>query len=91
MIVALKQKVDLISSVLVMVVLALGLVFFFIFTAFQVHSETVHLAKLTGNVVSSNPEWLKTALNYTEGQLNDPKIDDYVEQVGSFQQKVMSV
>jgi len=65
----------------VMIILAFGLFFFVIFTLFQIHSETVHLAKLTSNVVSSNPEWLKSVMNYTEEQLKDPKIDGYVDQV----------
>ena len=75
----LTSKVDVISSIAVMAFLAIGSVFFAMFMAFQVHNETVHLIKLGGNVVSSNPDWLKFARNYTEGQIRDHDIDDYIE------------
>ncbi|KAI6241744.1 hypothetical protein M3Y99_00337300 [Aphelenchoides fujianensis] len=80
LIVLLKKKVDFISSVSVMATIAFGSIFFLIFTAFSLHGETVHLAKLTTNVLSSNPEWLKTVSNFTEEQLNEKEIDNYVEQ-----------
>ncbi|KAH7731192.1 Protein M01F1.4 a [Aphelenchoides avenae] len=75
----LMKKADLISSIAVMIILAFGTVFFVIFTAFQLHSETVHLVKLGGNIISSNPEWLRVAMNYTEGQLREHDVDEYVE------------
>ncbi|CAD5213405.1 unnamed protein product [Bursaphelenchus okinawaensis] len=76
----LKAKVELISSIVVMIILAFSLFFFVIFTVFQVHAETVHLARLTTNVVSSNPEWLRTALNYTDRQITENNIDDYIQE-----------
>uniref|UniRef100_A0A915DQ72 Uncharacterized protein n=1 Tax=Ditylenchus dipsaci TaxID=166011 RepID=A0A915DQ72_9BILA len=77
---SLSTKVDLISSICVMVVVAVSSLFVVLFVVFQVHSETVHLIKLGGNVVSSNPDWLRFAMNYTEGQFREHDIDDYVEQ-----------
>lgn len=64
-----------------MLALAIGSLVFFLFTIFQVHNEIVHLVKLGGNVVSSNPDWMKYAVNYTEGQLKEHDIDNYIEQV----------
>uniref|UniRef100_A0AC34F679 Transmembrane protein n=1 Tax=Panagrolaimus sp. ES5 TaxID=591445 RepID=A0AC34F679_9BILA len=78
---SLRTKVDLISSIAVMGLLALLTVFMFLFTAFQLQQETVHLVKLGSDVVSTNPQWLKYARNYTEEQLSehDIDIDNYVE------------
>lgn len=76
---SLSDKVELISSISVMAFLAIGSLFLTLFMAFQVHSETVHLIKLGGNVVSSNPDWLKFVMNYTEGQIREHDIDDYIE------------
>lgn len=78
---SLTDKVDVISSISVMAFLAIGSLFFVLFTAFQLHNETVHLIKLGGNVISSNPDWLKFAMNYTEGQIREHDIDDYIEMV----------
>ncbi|KAJ1366921.1 hypothetical protein KIN20_027719 [Parelaphostrongylus tenuis] len=63
---SLHSKMDVLSSVMVMGLLA----------------ETVHIARLTSNVVSSHPDWLRAAVNYTEGQLEDHdiNIDKYMEQ-----------
>lgn len=66
-----------------MAALGIGSIFFLLFTVFQLHNETVHLVKLGGNVISSNPDWMKYALNYTEGQLKEHDIDDYIKQVFS--------
>src|SRR5687768_4331984 len=77
----LQARVDLISSVCVMAVLAVGSLFFFLFMAFQLHGETVHLVKLGGNVLSSNPDWLRYAMNYTGGTLAEHDLDNYMEQV----------
>lgn len=78
---ALEQSMDVVSSVVVMLVLALGSLFIVLFVAFQLHGETVHLIKLATNVLSTQPDWLASAVNYTEGQLAEHDIDDYVEQV----------
>lgn len=78
---SLSDKVELISSIFVMAFLAIGSLFLALFMAFQVHSETVHLIKLGSNVVSSNPDWIKFAMNYTEGQIREHDIDDYIEMV----------
>lgn len=83
MIGGLKQKVDLIASVSVMIFLTFGVIFFGLFAAFQLHNETVHIGTLATNVVSSNPEWLKTAMNYTGDKLNEEMLDNYAEQVNN--------
>ncbi|KAI6200985.1 hypothetical protein M3Y96_00792800 [Aphelenchoides besseyi] len=80
LIIKLKKKVDLISSLSVMIIIFLGTASFLVFTVFSLHGETVHLAKLTSNVLSSNPEWLKTAMNFTEEQLKEEEIDNYAYQ-----------
>lgn len=79
---------DLAASIFVMASLAVGLLFSVIFTAFQLHNETVHLVKLGGNVISSHPEWMNYAVNYTEGQLGEHDIDEYVEQVNTIIQSI---
>lgn len=76
----LLARVDLISSVCVMLLLAFGSTFVFLFTIFQLHSETVHMVRLGSNVISSNPDWLCYALNYTEGHIGEHDLDNYMEQ-----------
>lgn len=78
---SLRTKVDLISSLAVMGLIALLTFCMIFFTAFQLQQETVHLVKLGSDVVSTNPQWLKYARNYTEEQLSehDIDIDNYVE------------
>jgi predicted PurR-regulated permease PerM len=78
---SLRTKVDLISSIAVMVLVLVLTIFMILFTAFQLQQETVHLVKLGSDVVSTNPQWLKNARNYTEEQLNEHNvdIDNYVE------------
>ncbi|GMT19079.1 hypothetical protein PFISCL1PPCAC_10376, partial [Pristionchus fissidentatus] len=77
-----RSSLDLISSIVVMVILAVGSLFALLFIVFQVHGETVNLARLSSSVMSSPPDWLSSALNYTEGRLEEQNIDidDYVEQ-----------
>ncbi|KAL3097827.1 hypothetical protein niasHS_000562 [Heterodera schachtii] len=75
-----RDRVDLLSSLIVMAILAVGCLFALLFTLFQLHSETLHLAKLGSNVLSSNPDWLRDALNYTGGHLTEKDIDAYMEQ-----------
>ncbi|KAL3089380.1 hypothetical protein niasHT_030247 [Heterodera trifolii] len=75
-----RDRVDLLSSLIVMAILAVGCLFALLFTLFQLHSETLHLAKLGTNVLSSNPDWLRDALNYTGGHLTEKDIDAYMEQ-----------
>uniref|UniRef100_A0A914X557 Transmembrane protein n=1 Tax=Plectus sambesii TaxID=2011161 RepID=A0A914X557_9BILA len=77
---ALEQSMDVVSSVVVMLALALGSLLMVIFVVMQLHGETVHLIKLGSSVISSHPEWLASAVNYTEGQLAEHDIDNYVEQ-----------
>ncbi|CAI2347553.1 unnamed protein product [Caenorhabditis sp. 36 PRJEB53466] len=79
---SLHDKMDVLSSVIVMVFLAFSALFALIFVGFQLHGETVHLVRLTSNVVSSRPDWVAAAMNYTEDQLeeNNIDIDDYVQQ-----------
>lgn len=72
---------DLIASISVMIFLLLGAIFFGLFTVFQLQSETIHIGTLAGNVVSSNPEWLKAVTNYTGEKFNERVINDYAEQV----------
>jgi hypothetical protein len=73
---------DVFSSIVVMIMLAFGSLFFAIFVAFQLHGETVHLVKLSSNVLSSRPSWIAYAVNYTEDQLSEHNVDEYMEQVG---------
>ncbi|CAJ0941982.1 unnamed protein product, partial [Mesorhabditis belari] len=79
---SLRAHMDVLSSVVVMALLALGTLFSLIFIAFQLHGEMVHLVRLSTNVINSRPEWLSTVFNYTEEQLesNDIDLDNYVEQ-----------
>ncbi|CAD6185635.1 unnamed protein product [Caenorhabditis auriculariae] len=79
---SLHDKMDMLSSVVVMALLACSVLFGFVFIGFQLHGETVHLVRLTSNVVSSRPDWLGAAMNYTEDQLEDHDIDidAYVQQ-----------
>uniref|UniRef100_A0A914CRK4 Transmembrane protein 245 n=1 Tax=Acrobeloides nanus TaxID=290746 RepID=A0A914CRK4_9BILA len=76
----LTKNIDLISSISVMTFLALGTLFMAFFMAFQLHSEVAHLVKLGGNVVSSNPDWFKYVSNFTEDQMKEIDVDNYVEQ-----------
>uniref|UniRef100_A0A183V031 Transmembrane protein n=1 Tax=Toxocara canis TaxID=6265 RepID=A0A183V031_TOXCA len=76
----LHASLDVLSSVAVMAVLAFGLLFTLLFVGFQLHCEALHLAKLGSNVLAAQPDWLGFARNYTEDQLSQHDIDDYVEQ-----------
>ncbi|KAE9554300.1 hypothetical protein FO519_002471 [Halicephalobus sp. NKZ332] len=80
MISTLKAKSDVLATVFVMFLLASGSLFCVFFVIFEIHSETVHLVRLGSDVVSNNPEWLKYVVNYTDSQLKEHNIDDYVEQ-----------
>ncbi|KAF8359259.1 hypothetical protein PRIPAC_94254 [Pristionchus pacificus] len=77
-----RSRLDLLSSIVVMIILAVGSLFALLFIIFQVHGETVNLARLSSSVMSSPPDWLSSALNYTEDRLEEQNIDidDYVEQ-----------
>ncbi|EYC40511.1 hypothetical protein Y032_0609g617 [Ancylostoma ceylanicum] len=79
---SLYSKMDVLSSVVVMLLLAFSAISGLIFVGFQLHSETVHIARLASNIVNSRPDWLGAAMNFTEDQLEDHHIDidDYVEQ-----------
>ncbi|KIH51220.1 hypothetical protein ANCDUO_18696 [Ancylostoma duodenale] len=79
---SLYSKMDVLSSVVVMLLLAFSAVSGLIFVGFQLHSETVHIARLASNIVNSRPDWLGAAMNYTEDKLEDHHIDidNYVEQ-----------
>jgi hypothetical protein len=75
----LKGRVDFIATQAVMVGLAVGTVLTTLFVCFQIHNETVHLVRLGKEVLTSHPEWISTALNYTEGQLREHDIDQYID------------
>ena len=60
--------------------LAFGSVFMILFTAFELHQETLHLVKTGSDVVANNPQWLKYARNFTEDQFMEHDIENYVEQ-----------
>ncbi|VDL70504.1 unnamed protein product [Nippostrongylus brasiliensis] len=79
---SLHSKMDLLSSVVVMGLLAFSAVSAVLFVGFQLHSETVHIVRLASSVVNSRPDWLLLAKNFTEDQLEDHNIDidEYVEQ-----------
>uniref|UniRef100_A0A183CEY0 Transmembrane protein n=1 Tax=Globodera pallida TaxID=36090 RepID=A0A183CEY0_GLOPA len=75
-----RDRVDLLASLSVMCILAVGCLSALLFTVFHLHSETLHLAKLGSNVLSSNPDWLRDVLNYTGDHLKEKDIDSYMEQ-----------
>uniref|UniRef100_A0A915M9D0 Transmembrane protein n=1 Tax=Meloidogyne javanica TaxID=6303 RepID=A0A915M9D0_MELJA len=79
---SLMSRVDLIASLAVMGALAVGSVLFLLFTLVQLHSEGLHLVKLGGNVLSSNPDWLRyTFMNYTTRDGKEHlDLDIYMEQ-----------
>uniref|UniRef100_F1KV39 Transmembrane protein n=1 Tax=Ascaris suum TaxID=6253 RepID=F1KV39_ASCSU len=76
----LHASLDVLSSVVVMALLAFGLLFTLLFAGFQLHCEALHLAKLGSNVLAAQPDWVGFARNYTEDQLAQHDIDNYVEQ-----------
>ncbi|KAF1761441.1 hypothetical protein GCK72_009697 [Caenorhabditis remanei] len=79
---SLHDKMDVLSSVIVMALLAFSALFAIIFVGFQLHGETVHLVRLSSNVLHSRPDWLAAAMDYTEDQLeeNNIDIDQYMQQ-----------
>uniref|UniRef100_A0AC34RE70 AI-2E family transporter n=1 Tax=Panagrolaimus sp. JU765 TaxID=591449 RepID=A0AC34RE70_9BILA len=80
MVSTLKSKSDVLATIFVMALLALGSIFAFFFVVFEIRNETVHLVRLGSDVIANNPEWFNYAKNYTEDQLKEHNIDDYVEQ-----------
>lgn len=76
----LRAKADVIATASVMALLAFGSIFAIFFVGFEIHNETVHLVKLGADVMSNNREWFKYAVNYTEDQIREHNIDDYVEE-----------
>uniref|UniRef100_A0A9J2PZX0 Transmembrane protein n=1 Tax=Ascaris lumbricoides TaxID=6252 RepID=A0A9J2PZX0_ASCLU len=76
----LHASLDVLSSVVVMALLAFGLLFTLLFAGFQLHCEALHLAKLGSNVLAAQPDWVGFARNYTEDHLAQHDIDNYVEQ-----------
>ncbi|VDM60678.1 unnamed protein product [Angiostrongylus costaricensis] len=82
MVSSLHSKMDVLSSVMVMGLIAFSAIFALLFVGFQLHSEMVHIIRLSTNVVSSRPDWLRTAMTFTEDQLEDHdiNIDQYIEQ-----------
>ncbi|KHJ82254.1 hypothetical protein OESDEN_18054, partial [Oesophagostomum dentatum] len=79
---SLHEQMNVLSSIVVMLLLAISAVSALIFVGFQLHNETVHIAQLASNVINSHPNWLGAAMNYTEDKLEDHHIDidNYVEQ-----------
>ncbi|ETN75976.1 hypothetical protein NECAME_11989 [Necator americanus] len=79
---SLYAKMDVLSSVVVMLLLAFSAISGLIFVGIQLHNETVHIARLASNVVNSRPDWVNAAMNFTEDKLEDHQIDinNYVEQ-----------
>lgn len=76
-----QSSVDFISSLAVMLMLAIGSVFALFFIGLQIHAETAHLIRLSSSLLSQQPDWLSVARNFTEGRLAEHDIDEYVEQV----------
>lgn len=78
----LNSNKDVLSSIVVMGLLAFFSIFALLFVGFQLHSETVHIIRITTNIVSSRPDWLGAAMNFTEDKLEDHdiNIDKYIEQ-----------
>nr|CDJ83346.1 Hypothetical protein CBG09778 [Haemonchus contortus] len=73
---------DVISSVVVMGFLAFFALLTLLFVGFQLHNETVHIIRLSSSIISSRPDWLGAARNFTEDELEDHDIDidEYVQQ-----------
>ncbi|XGW17710.1 hypothetical protein V3C99_002360 [Haemonchus contortus] len=76
------KKMDVISSVVVMGFLAFFALLTLLFVGFQLHNETVHIIRLSSSIISSRPDWLGAARNFTEDELEDHDIDidEYVQQ-----------
>uniref|UniRef100_A0A0N4ZUZ4 Transmembrane protein n=1 Tax=Parastrongyloides trichosuri TaxID=131310 RepID=A0A0N4ZUZ4_PARTI len=70
-----KSSTQLISSIGAIMFLLVGGFCILFFTAFQIHSETVQIIKLGSNIISSQPDLLENAINYT-GLDVDTYIDD---------------
>ncbi|CAJ0578798.1 unnamed protein product, partial [Mesorhabditis spiculigera] len=79
---SLHRNMDFLSTVVLMVLLALGMLTSFLWIGFQLHGETIHLLRLSSNVISSRPEWVASVYNYTGEQLenNDINLENYVEE-----------
>ncbi|PAV73925.1 hypothetical protein WR25_07724 [Diploscapter pachys] len=79
---SLHSRMGVLSSLVVMIILALSAIFGLVFIGVQLHGETVHLVRLGAGVISSHPDILGAALNYTEDQLenHDIIIEEYVQQ-----------
>ncbi|KAF7638036.1 hypothetical protein Mgra_00002489 [Meloidogyne graminicola] len=79
---SLLSRVDLIASLAVMGALAFGSLLFLLFTLVQLHSEGLHLVRLGGNILSSNPDWLRYSfMNYTTIDGKEKlDLDIYMEQ-----------
>nr|CDJ83344.1 Transmembrane protein [Haemonchus contortus] len=79
---SLHDKMDVLSSVVVMGSLAFFALLTVLFVGFQLHNETVHIIRLSSSIINSRPDWLSAARNFTEDKLEDHDIDidEYVQQ-----------
>lgn len=74
--------VDFLSTLGVILLIAMAGLLGVVFVAMQIHSETSHIIRLSTSVMAQQPDWLSFAKNITEGQVSELDIDYYVEQVG---------
>nr|CDJ87801.1 similar to chromosome 9 open reading frame 5 [Haemonchus contortus] len=79
---SLHEKMDVISSVVVMGFLAFFALLTLLFVGFQLHNETVHIIRLSSSMINFRPDWLSLARNSTEDKFEDHDIDidEYVQQ-----------
>nr|CDJ84533.1 Transmembrane protein C9orf5 [Haemonchus contortus] len=79
---SLREKMDVVSSVVVMGLLAFFALLTLLFVGFQLHNETVHIIRLSSSMINFRPDWLSVARNSTDDNLEDHDIDidEYVQQ-----------
>ncbi|XGW17708.1 hypothetical protein V3C99_002359 [Haemonchus contortus] len=79
---SLHEKMDVISSVVVLGFLVFFALLTLLFVGFQLQNEAVHIIRLSSSIIYSRPDWLSAARNSTEDKLKDHHIDidEYVQQ-----------
>lgn len=81
---SLRNSLDDIATILVIVCLVFGTIVASFVICFEVQSEATRLVKLGANLLSQQPDWMDFAKNYTGTQLESADIDGYIEQVYLF-------
>uniref|UniRef100_A0A0N5BX30 Transmembrane protein n=1 Tax=Strongyloides papillosus TaxID=174720 RepID=A0A0N5BX30_STREA len=77
------NSTQLISSIGAIMFFIVGGFCIILFVIFQVHSETVQLVRLGSNVISSQPNFLQSAFNYTGIDI-DNHLDDFYQSGRNF-------